>query len=931
MAIGLERFRQVTSGDRVTLGAGGTGVQKSELSLGAKFKAWRNGDSFQHGTVAHQQANIQFKGEFFSALTKAEGSHIARAAVRAAGLPADWNTNPKALSAKTVAKVLDKAQEFRKASVDATNHNAKAFLQRTGAPSFAASFQAANAGGNLPAGDVGNKQLRAMFTRAVKQDPLYGKRPLGGADLDRIARNTIQKFHAQKQAGFREAHPGLAGYVQRGHAGMPREDNRSFFTQLSGKLNPATAGGHPLSTEPQTFRDAARDTLRSVESNQVLLGRMEYEPTGWNALRNELNAKHTQLQQLEAQIAGENPGTQAGQDLQQDLVAELRHQQNLVLAKRDFLDDVASKDPLSEKAAAYSNKLWAEAAGHVFDEAIQRIAADPARGPGDQAIQELRDAKAAHIAHRDIAHQTAPTNVRTVVPTAENKATHPATQAKATSVAILKTALQDAGLSKAEIKDLTSNANMGKARRLALNANPDWAGPVSRRMVVNKDGVTRTYESKITFGADISPRLARRYAATVPLTPGGPAHAARSGIASAEKADHYHARNLKVSELSAVPPQVGIGAAPPPKLMAKVVGHGVLDMWDIRDPTERAAANDRGAHEVIEVAFTTNDRVRAEALNRAAAGNTNPVKITHVSVNLTTPAAWRELPGMKNTGTFHDYQELTYTKEQFRAFAANSSAAHGGGPVTLHVDDTRPGGALGQDVAVPVEVDTICFSFGINPIATGKMPDFMGGWANVYEHNRGEMVKFVGDLGTGKFGSEGMRPGGFVGGVYDRLDATQPDQAALMAKIRDQTNTVRSLFTHEDFKRGNGDPAKMGREILALQGLAEQALEMVGATDQAATMSKGCKSDKDRGGVTDVELKHKLITEDMGGEVVPDRQLEGDDQANMDVVGAASGQGENQGRSTGYMGSKESGKLTQRYPSPVVRQYLSGMGSLASE
>ena len=89
------------------------------------------------------------------------------------------------------------------------------------------------------------------------------------------------------------------------------------------------------------------------------------------------------------------------------------------------------------------------------------------------------------------------------------------------------------------------------------------------------------------------------------------------------------------------------------------------------------------------------------------------------------------------------------------------------------------------------------------------------------------------------------------------------------------------------FKRGDGDPAKMGREIPALQALAESALDMAGA-DEAATMSKGCKSDKDRGGVTDTELKHKLITEDMGGRTFPDAELRGGGQDNDYVVAAAS-------------------------------------------
>ena len=121
----------------------------------------------------------------------------------------------------------------------------------------------------------------------------------------------------------------------------------------------------------------------------------------------------------------------------------------------------------------------------------------------------------------------------------------------------------------------------------------------------------------------------------------------------------------------------------------------------------------------------------------------------------------------------------------------------------------------------------------------------------------------------------------------------------------------------------------MGREILVLQGLAEQSLDLVKATDLAGTMSKGCKSDKDRGGVTDVELKSKLILRDLGGEMNPDEALRGDDQGVYYTVSASSGQLENQRWNTGMGGSKEASHLKDRLPDPEVRQFLSGLGKFA--
>ncbi|MBJ7264603.1 MAG: hypothetical protein JHC61_13185, partial [Burkholderiaceae bacterium] len=95
----------------------------------------------------------------------------------------------------------------------------------------------------------------------------------------------------------------------------------------------------------------------------------------------------------------------------------------------------------------------------------------------------------------------------------------------------------------------------------------------------------------------------------------------------------------------------------------------------------------------------------------------------------------------------------------------------------------------------------------------------------------------------------------------------------------------------------------------------------------AGTSSKGCKSDKDRGGVTDVELKSKLILQDLGGEMNPDEKLQGDDQGVYYTVSASSGQLDSQRGNTGFAGSKEASHLKDRLPDPEVRQFLTGLGA----
>ena len=48
-----------------------------------------------------------------------------------------------------------------------------------------------------------------------------------------------------------------------------------------------------------------------------------------------------------------------------------------------------------------------------------------------------------------------------------------------------------------------------------------------------------------------------------------------------------------------------------------MIGHGVLDMWTSATPSSGSSANESGAHEVLEAAIVSNDRISTEALNRA--------------------------------------------------------------------------------------------------------------------------------------------------------------------------------------------------------------------------------------------------------------------------------------------------------------------------
>jgi phosphatidylinositol-4,5-bisphosphate 4-phosphatase len=604
--------------------------------------------------------------------------------------------------------------------------------------------------------------------------------------------------------------------------------------------------------------------------------------------------------------------TQRDLDIFVALGKELEHQVTLLDAKSAYVDEMRLTDPLTDRSVKHSNLVWA----HAGDALLEQLQKDVEQGKPPLtdtqkvALDMVQMEWTGLVMERghEYRESSDPESLQSIdAPSKRNQDTHPIVQGKRDTLESLRGKLEEAGIPKKTLDQMFSKSSLGRAEREALSGMQTWQ-PLSRDMVVMRDGVMRTYKSEITPAQFIDRRLG--------VDKG---HGVSGGTSAGVKDGEDHARNLKVSRL----------IDPGGKVMTTVVGHGVLDMWDVRDETRRQEVNKEGAKEVLEVALSSNDRLRASLTDPERDPHAPPPRLVHVSVNLISPDTVRDVVPI---GAFHDYQERTYTFNQFRAFDSNS----GPGQELRVFDPQNPDG----EGTARVDVDTITFSFGINGIATGGTQHILfGAWDNVHEHNTRNMVKLVGDLGQGEFGARGARPGGFVGEAYDRLEILRDDPEStpaqkqeaerLMGQMRGQTDLVRTMFTEETFRIGKGDTAKMGREILVLQGLAEQALDLAGATDLAGTMSKGCKSDKDRGGVTDVELKSKLILRDMGGDMNPDERLEGDDQGVYYTVSSSSGQLENQRWNTGLSGSKESGKLKARLPDPEVRQFLSGLGKFA--
>lgn len=937
MAIGIDSFRQVSGGllDReIKLGKdGGEGVRQSGLSrLAARFMGWIKGSN-----EAQQQQKtlerVQVKQTFLSLLEKTEGRDGARRALGACGLPKGWERDDRPLTNRMVEKILDKAQEFRMGVVRSNEKLLSQELKGLEGPE--------------------HRDLRAAISRAVQNDSRYGSEKLNKSDIQALRAQAESSLRALRQTQCEERFPGLSGLVKGAPQGSPLRDVtldpstvvdgvRGIYrgqgdefplvedilnqfdkaTELLGRQAWNQDGLKGLSNELESHAQELRALRQDVEDECV---RRDAKLGELHTLRDELSAKLDEaralpengerVQDLEGQLNSvEILIGSAQQDLEvyQALGKELDQQVRLLDAKAAYVEEMRLTDPLSDRSVKHSNMVWANAGQALLDRLQEGVnQGEPALTENQQHALEWVQLEWISLCidrASDYRASNDPDTLRSIsAPSNSNKDTHPIVQGKRDTLESLRGKLEQAGIPKKTLDSLFSKQSLARAEREALSRMETWQ-PLSRDMVVMRDGVMRTYKSEIVPAQFIDRRLG------VDLGNGK-----IGGTSAGVKDSEDHARNLKVSRL----------VDPNGKVMTTMVGHGVLDMWDVNDETRRQAGNIQGAKEVLEVALSSNDRLRQGLTDPRRDPNAPPPRLVHVSVNLISPDSVRDSVPI---GAFHDYKERTYTFNQFTAFESNS----GPGRELRVFDPQDPDG----DRTARVDVDTITFSFGINGIATGATQHILfGAWDNVHEHNTRNMIKLVGDLGEGEFGARGTRPGGFVGEAYDRLEALRDDpntppaqkQEArhLMEQLRGQTDLVRGMFTEETFRAGNGDTAKMGREILVLQGLAEQALDLVGATDLAGTMSKGCKSDKDRGGVTDVEVKSKLILRDMGGEMNPDERLEGDDQGVYYTVSSSSGQLENQRWNTGMSGSKEAGHLKERLPDPEVRQFLCGLGKFA--
>lgn len=821
------------------------------------------------------------KQTFMQVLKRNEGNVNAEQAIRNCGLPTGWESNGKPLTSRQIHKVLDSAQAIRKSWTCSLSREMKQLMLKHASEPYArdldTELRSRLQGVDYTTGIAVTDAAKALYDEA--------KRQVEG-NMARLCQDRFPGL-SRRLSEDKTSNPGLS--TESLHAA-----HLVAQVRLNYNIQPASS---------------AEKVLSAFEQTTVLLKKEAWDQNAFADLDKEI-ATHrqvlTDLKNTTPDPAGYDGIEGLLPEFYQALHQDLDRQIVLLDAKQHYLTALRENDPLSGKALAKSDLLWTNTVEQLLTEKLLTALPEDKHNRLVEVLvqcrQKFKDLQAVHT-KQDAEKMSLP------APNKHNKKTHVVALGKKKILDILCDELKENKFDNKDIKSITSKSQLKLAQTKVLARSPEWV-KINRKMLIVRDGAVSQYQSIITPAQYWDEHFKKSYAA---------ADGNINGVTAGDASNTDHARNLKVSQLMEFS-----GTQP----LMTVIGHGVLDMWKIQDRTTRETANKVGAKEVVALALASNPRLRQSAIN----GNDNNPRLIHVSVNLISPDT------LRSTGWFEkkmpDYAEKDFTRAQFAAFEANSGAGQ-----TLQLWDEK----TAQVQEVKVDVDTITFSFGINSIASSPKISavMLGVWHNVHAHNRNNMIKLIGDLGQGRFGARGTLPGGFIGEVYDRLkreaNAVNPNDLSKkqaletkMQALRVQTNTVRQMFTERSFESGRGDTAKMGREILMLQGLAEQALASINARDMAATMSKGCKSDKDRGGVTDVELKAQFILREMGGNLEPDAQLVGDDQRVYNVVSASSGQIENQSANTGLGGSKEAGHLKERLPDPNVRDYLMGLALFAA-
>jgi phosphatidylinositol-4,5-bisphosphate 4-phosphatase len=909
----MENFRSLIqmkdlSDRRVTTDPNGNNQLQAPKNVWGRFVHWIKGDNVgqQRGTE-----NMRARETFYNALVKSEGKrfaeHVLRTTLGVTGT--EFKSDRKNLQGSTVKQLLQTSDREYMKFAKRTEQQLQTFDMQIPTRLIAKSLGHETLNSKDP-------EVRRRFVELVKADPGYGHKVFTHDQLSDLAEKAVRYCCNAKKERFNEQYGELA---KLGNA--PFHDTKTYFRDMRAKLDQA-----PLNTLPDNFKNRAREALTAIEQTAGKLARMEFDPAQARQLKQELQGWITTLGDISTRIENANlphqgPTFDRARDIRNAFQSEIANQIDKVVAKVEFLDGYLKADPLSDKAIAYDKLFWVHSTKLVLQEARDDLQAkiNDANQSGDQArVAKLQghldviDQKIIDVDGRILQAQTewltASPEARSASPHKGRFTPHVLKNNRDNEARYIRDCCKEAGFDPGtkEIKKA-----LDKMHIKALDTIQEW-NIISRDMVVTRDGVTRTYRSIITPGAKIGGVIGQGYERD-----------GLTGVSAGNKTETDHARNLQVSELYRV--EKNPDGTERLIKCSQTIRHGVLDPWDIEDPDERTEAQQNQAKEVLTTVVEINDEFKAKAIQKHQQGGQPLSKIVHVNLNLTT-ADTTLIRKMSK-----DYREGDFTLNQFKAFE------HFNGTQTLQVQGPQVNGGDGGPAPVPpqdvqFDIDTITFSFGVNEVAMGKgiwslsTEDTL--WGLVEQHDRENLVKLVGDL------TVGTKTGGYIGGLMDDLRAKLNDDALaagprkeiedLLESLQTEVDITRQLFTTGSFKNGIEDAYKMVRHIMRVVDLGSQALTALGNDEMVLSLSQGCKSNKDRGGMGDVEHKAQVIIEDMGGKVLPGQTFETEDQIIYNTVLTSSGQSEVQQLNTGLPGSKNAGELEDRIVDGKALEYSRG-------
>ncbi len=834
----------------------------------------------------------------YQALVKAEGQTFADRVLAHAAKGSDTFLNKKTpLNSATTRLIAQQSHALHVAYRHKTDAIVDNFLNRDFPSAIGEKFKTLNYGGYLKKSDM--YKLEQEFLIQVRTSHIYGREVMSPDELKNIANTVTENYCKSKQARFAEQHPGLSALTHHRHL-----DAMACVQQCKAEFEKAEKGDFGYLSTNQ--KEATLNVLTQLITADEALGKMSFNVLEAANLSKQLSKNVAELHAAQADLEEAFGGVEDG--VQTSLHRDLSEQIRKLNDKIAFLHDYVNQDPLSEKSVAQNQLIWSQSSQLALQRIHGSLTTQLSSCKKSGEIENLKQAILAlnrfikEAEQRVVGATQELDNAklqRTVTPRPPGRfgPTHPFKQQQKSEEAFLKRALKCA---KIVTPDRITD-RIERERCNVLDTVTEWK-PVERRMVVSRDGLTRTYVSKITPGSQIGHEVGERYAAQ-----------GLKGISAGNQTDPHHARNLMISELYRMDYDPKTDTEKAVKI-SQTIRHGVLDPWKIKDPKLRKQASQEGAHEVLNAAIVANEPFMERAIKNSNLGA--PSKVVHINLNLTTADdTWaRQLAP--------DFREGEFTRNQFEAFEANN------GPCAFLIDNQ----------AVKVDVDTITFSFGVNGLALGeglgRVVSEKSLWPPaIVEHNRQNLRKLVGSL------EEGAYPGGYIGGLADRLIERAKDWEtpksevhkieALLTQLQDEVDTVRKMFNNDEYKHGMDDAYKMNRHLMRVTNLGAEALQLLGDDSMMMSLSQGCKSNKDRGGMADVEHKAQMMIEDMGGHVRPGQPFDEQDGAIYKTALTASGQVEIQSLNTGLPGSKNAGEVKARIADKDAVEYASGYSEFA--